>query len=80
MLSEKIGIPFFRSMKMSAKESSESANDFQERIRELHLIIKSCERHGTQADEQVGRLKKVVSGMEEVLKKSLCRSEAGAKI
>lgn len=56
---------------MSVTEK-ETYSDFQERIRELHLIIKSCERHGSQADEQVGRLKKTVSGMEEVLKRSLC--------
>jgi hypothetical protein len=56
---------------MAVKESAENFTDFQERIRELHLIIKSCERHGVQADEQVGRLKRVVKGMEEVMKKSL---------
>lgn len=64
---------------MAVKELNEGASDFQERIRELHLIIKSCERHGSQADEQVGRLKKIVNGMEEVLRKSLCRSDAEAK-
>ncbi|WP_415238477.1 hypothetical protein [Seleniivibrio woodruffii] len=56
---------------MAAKEFSGNYTDFQERIRELRLIIKSCERHGAQADEQVGRLKAVVKGMEEVLKRSL---------
>jgi hypothetical protein len=56
---------------MAAKEGTENFTDFQERIRELHLVIRSCERHGVQTDEQVGRLKKVVKGMEEVMKKSL---------
>ncbi len=63
---------------MLQNEPKESFTDFQERIKELHLIIKSCERHGSQTDEQVGRLKKVVTGMEEVLKKSLCATGRGA--
>ena len=64
---------------MAAKDNAESFMDFQERIKELHLIIKSCERHGSQADEQVGRLKRVVEGMEEIMKKSLL-SESGNEI
>jgi len=63
---------------MLSKDNNEGFTDFQERIKELHLVIKSCERHGSQTDDQVGRLKKVVSGMEEVLKKSLCGSGQGA--
>ncbi|MGE4268144.1 MAG: hypothetical protein AB7F25_11970 [Deferribacterales bacterium] len=64
---------------MAVKEGTENFTDFQDRIRELHLVIKSCERHGVQADEHVGRLKKVVKGMEEIMKKSLSFG-GGAKI
>lgn len=54
---------------MSVNEK-EYYGDFQERIRELHMVIKSCERHGSQADEHVERLRKTVTGMEDVLKKT----------
>lgn len=54
---------------MSVKEK-EFYCDLQERIRDLHTIIKSCERHGEQAEEHVDRLRKTVTGMENVLKKS----------
>lgn len=49
--------------------------DFQERIRELHMVIKSCERHGDQTCDHVDRLKKTVSGMENVLKKSSAKRD-----